>query len=70
MLHAVAARSTTDEVCLDALGTKEQMPLLCLDGPPTLDVAMSLLGTTLYFGDDGPDPSDQRLRRALIDWRK
>ncbi len=70
VLHAVAARSTTDEVCLDALGTKEQMPLLCLDGPPTLDVAMSLLGTTLYFGDDGPDPSDQRLRRALIDWRK
>jgi hypothetical protein len=70
VLHAVAARSTSDELCLDAIGTKEQMPLLCLDGPPTLDVAMALLGNTLYFGDDGPEVADQRLRRALIDWRK
>ena len=70
VLHAVAARSTGDELCLDAIGTKEQMPLLCLDGPPTLDVALALLGNALYFGDDGPEVSDQRLRRALIDWRK
>ncbi|CAN5350366.1 hypothetical protein BH09MYX1_BH09MYX1_37950 [soil metagenome] len=70
VLHAVAARSTADELCLDALGTKEQMPLLCLDGPPSLDIAMSLFGTTLYFGDDGPETTDQRLRRAIIDWRK
>lgn len=70
VLHAIAARSTADELCLDALGTKEQTPLLCLEGPPSLDIAMSLLGTTLYFGDDGPEVTDQRLRRALIDWRK
>ena len=41
--------------------------VVSLDGPPSLDVPLALARGDLYFGDDGPDASDARLRRATID---
>ncbi len=73
-LRAVVARSTPQELWLDTakIGSAitTSRPLVALDGPPTLDVAMSLAGTDLFYADDGPDADDARARRAVIDWRK
>lgn len=69
-VHAVVARSTPDELWLDAVGPTQNSTLLALDGPPSLDVAMAVLGTELFFGDEGPEASDRRTRRCVIDWRK
>jgi hypothetical protein len=73
-LVAVVARSTSDAVALDAieLAAKEPraFPLLTLDGPPSLDVALVLHGGVLYFNDDGPTPADKRARRARIAWAR
>lgn len=69
-VHAVVARSTPDELWLDAVGPTQNSTLLALDGPPSLDVAMALIGTELFFGDEGPEASDRRTRRCVIDWRK
>ena len=72
-LRAIIARSTTDSIALDAvdLGAPEPRayPLLTLDGPPSLDVALVLDRGSLYFNDDGPAPSDKRARRAHIAWK-
>ena len=71
-LRAIVARSMTDAIALDAivLGAAEPraFPLLTLDGPPSLDVALVLEGGTLYFNDDGPSQADKRARRARIAW--
>jgi hypothetical protein len=73
-LRAVVARSMSDAIALDAvdLSTPEPKayPLLTLDGPPSLDVALVLESGALYFNDDGPSPSDKRARRARITWVK
>ncbi len=75
-LHVVLARSTHDDLILDALEPgRERQPsgprayaMLRLDGPPTFDVSLSLLGDVLYFNDDGPEPRDGRARRAQLGW--
>ena len=71
-LHAVVARSMTDAIALDAIelavAEPRAFPLLALDGPPSLDVALVLDSGALYFNDDGPTPSDKRARRARITW--
>ena len=71
-LHAVVARSTPNAVLLDAadLSTSpaKAAPLLTLDGPPSLDVALVLEPGVVYFNDDGPQPADRRARRARIVW--
>ncbi len=71
-LRAVVARSSPDAIGLDAvdLAVKDvrAFPLLHLDGPPSLDVALVLHGGVLFFNDDGPTPQDKRARRARIVW--
>jgi hypothetical protein len=71
-LRAVIARSMADAIALDAVDLSmpapRAFPLLALDGPPSLDVALVLEGGALYFNDDGPAPADKRARRARIAW--
>ena len=74
-LHAVVARSMADAIALDAIDITDDRvaearayPVLTLDGPPSLDVALVLEGGALYFNDDGPAPADKRARRARIAW--
>jgi hypothetical protein len=73
-LRAVVARSMIDGIALDGidLAAKEPRayPLLTLDGPPSLDVALVIEGGSLYFNDDGPAPADKRARRARIAWSR
>jgi hypothetical protein len=74
-LRAVIARGTRDELVFDTLDLSagrppRAYPLFRLDGPPSLDVSVSLLGDVVYFNDDGPDPGDGRARRALIAWKR
>ncbi|MDB4933702.1 MAG: hypothetical protein JWP87_674 [Labilithrix sp.] len=71
-LRAVVARSMTDAIALDGIDLSASdpraFPLLTLDGPPSLDVALVLEGGSLYFNDDGPATADKRARRARIAW--
>jgi hypothetical protein len=70
-IRAVVARATPAEIALDASTLPSRAaatPLVALDGPPSLDVALVLLGGRLFFNDSGPEPSDKRARRAAIDW--
>jgi hypothetical protein len=72
-LRAVVARSMTDAIALDAVDLSvaepQAIPLLTLDGPPSLDVALVMDTGMLYFNDDGPAPADKRARRARIAWK-
>lgn len=77
LLHAVATRVDQDElwidaarIPLDAAGNVDSYPLVPLDGPSSLDVALALHGDSLIFSDDGPDASDARVRRAVVAWKK
>jgi hypothetical protein len=71
-LHAVVARSMVGAIALDVMELSvpepRPFPLLTLDGPPSLDVALVIDGDTLYFNDDGPTLADKRARRARIAW--
>jgi hypothetical protein len=71
-VHAVVARSTLEAIALDGMelsaADPHAYPLLTLDGPPSLDVALVLDGGSLYFNDDGPAVQDKRARRARIAW--
>jgi hypothetical protein len=68
--RAALARSTPDEIVIDAIeigsGTTRLFPLFALDGPPSLDVSLSLESGDLYFNDDAPD----RARRATVTWKR
>ena len=69
--RAVVARSNLDAIAIDAVDlakTPRASPLLTLDGPPSLDVALVLDNGILYFNDDGPALADKRARRARIAW--
>lgn len=71
--RGVVVRATRDEIALDAFAAGPRglraFAYLPLDGPPSLDVPMTWLGSSLFFGDDGPDPADRRARRAVVQWR-
>lgn len=73
-IRAVIARSMTDAIALDAVdlaaAEPRAFPLLTLDGPPSLDVALVLDRGALYFNDDGPQAADKRARRARIAWER
>ena len=73
-LRAVVARSMADAIAIDGVDLMARephaFPLLTLDGPPSLDVALVLEGGILYFNDDGPAPTDKRARRARIAWSR
>ncbi|HEY8078271.1 MAG TPA: hypothetical protein VIF62_29285 [Labilithrix sp.] len=70
-VRGVLARATTDTLALDAVllaSTPRAAPLVTLDGPPSLDVALDLESGVLFFNDDGPTAESKRARRAVIDW--
>lgn len=73
-VRGVVARSTPDAIAIDgvdlSVAEPRAFPLLTLDGPPSLDVALVLEGGVLYFNDDGPAPADKRARRARIAWSR
>jgi hypothetical protein len=73
-LHVVLARAARDDLSLDALEvtrTKDPSPslLFVLDGPPTLDISLSLLGGAVFFNDEGVDVADGRTRRLAVAWQ-
>jgi hypothetical protein len=45
-------------------------PLVALDGPPSLDVAIAITGEELFFNDESADTDTRRVRRATVHWRK
>src|SRR5439155_1696022 len=64
-LHVVLARSARESIEIDGIEiTRDPTPrpytLLGLEGPPSLDVAFTLLGDALYFNDEGQDPGERR----------
>jgi hypothetical protein len=72
-LRAVVARAAPDDLVLDAVDLTDgapgrAYPLHVLDGPPTLDVAMSVLDGALFFNDEGTN--DRRALRAALSWRR
>lgn len=71
-VRAVVARSTHEAIALDAIELHPQAakaaPLLMLDGPPSLDVALLVRDDVLFFNDEGPTAADRRARRAKIAW--
>jgi hypothetical protein len=72
-LHVVLARAARDDLSLDALEvTRGQDPapslLFVLDGPPTLDISLSLLGGSVFFNDEGVEVADGRTRRLGVAW--
>jgi hypothetical protein len=75
LVHAVIARSTQDELWLDGAripldaGGVESYPLVALDGPSSMDVALVLRGDELIFSDEG-GTDDARIRRGMITWKK
>jgi len=75
LLHAVVARTVQDELWLDGAripldaGSVESYPLVSLDGPSSMDVALTLRGDELVFSDEG-GAEDARLRRGVIVWKK
>jgi hypothetical protein len=78
-LRAIVARSTQDAIALDSVDVSSKVPqgfpMVTLDGPPSLDVALVLDGNAIYFNDSEPSGSDKvsntsgRVRRATIKWR-
>lgn len=70
----VVVRSALDSLSLDAVELTHRgawaTPVLALDGPPSLDVALAMDRGTLYFNDDGPELRDKRVRRAQIAWKR
>lgn len=70
-LRGVVAESTPDALVLwvfRATGNDvKSARVVSLDGPPSLDVPLELAQGDLFFGDDGPEASDARLRYATID---
>jgi hypothetical protein len=69
-VRGLLVRSSTDALSLDAFDGPTTWSLLVLDGPPTLDVPLAFAGDAILFGDDGPGTNDQRLRRAVLRWKK
>ncbi|MCL2777032.1 MAG: hypothetical protein FWD73_03435 [Polyangiaceae bacterium] len=81
-LHAIIARSTQDTVALDSVDLSSSVPqgfpMVTLDGPPSLDVALVLDGNVIYFNDSGPSGAANaskanktagRVRMATLKWR-
>jgi hypothetical protein len=72
-LHVVFARAARDDLSLDAIDLvpgHEPTPalLFVLDGPPTLDLSLSLEGGAVFFNDEGVDVGDGRARRLGVGW--
>jgi len=73
-LHIVVTRSTRDDIFLDAMtlepGTTARPYLLFgLEGPPSMDVALGVLGDEIYFNDQSEGGVEGRVRRATVQWK-
>jgi hypothetical protein len=74
-LRIALARATRDDIFLDAMVLAPgagalPYPLFGLEGPPSMDVALAIVGDGLYFNDQVAGSTDGRIRRATIDWRR
>ena len=76
-LHAVLARAGTDMVLLEGLDLQRDaheavtpFPLIALDGPPSLDVALAMTSASLFFNDESADADGRRVRRATVRWKR
>ena len=76
-LRAIVVRATLDNLGLDAIDLSRApsvaTTVLLLDGPPSLDVALSMQAVSekesvVYFNDEGSTLADRRARRARIAW--
>jgi hypothetical protein len=72
-LHVVLARATSDMIILDGIDLQRDQaptpfPLVTLDGPPSLDVALAAAGDALFFNDESADAETRRARRAMVRW--
>ncbi len=69
--RGVVAEKSADELVLwvfqSSGGDVKAARVVSLDGPPSLDVPLAITQGELFFGDDGPDAGDARLRYATID---
>jgi hypothetical protein len=76
IMRVVLARAARDDLSLDALELLPGQPgqeaapslLFVLDGPPSLDVSLSLVGGAVFFNDEGVDVGDGRTRRINVGW--
>ncbi|WP_394833609.1 hypothetical protein LVJ94_44590 [Pendulispora rubella] len=76
-LRAILARSTRDELSLDAVelpptpatpaASVRVFPLLALSGPPSQDISLSFLEGALFYSDGLPE--EERVRRLTIGWK-
>ncbi len=74
-LHAVLARAETDMIVLDGIDLTGDhdvtaYPLVTLDGPPSLDVALGVVGASLFWNDESADAETRRVRRATVRWTR
>ncbi len=75
LLHVLFTRSTRDDIFLDAMTispgvTFRPFLLFGLEGPPSMDVALAILGDGVYFNDQFEGSTDGRVRRATIEWQR
>jgi hypothetical protein len=74
-LHVAMVRGTRDDVSLDGMTvtpgvTPHPYFLFGIEGPPSMDVSLSLQGDGVYFADQTEAPAEGRVRRATIDWKR
>jgi hypothetical protein len=74
-LHAVLARAEPDMIVLDGIDLTHDRdvtayPLVTLDGPPSLDVALGVVGSALFWNDESADAETRRVRRATVRWTR
>ncbi len=74
-LHVVVARAAADAIVLDGIDLQRDQPmtpfpLITLDGPPSLDVALAATQDALFFNDESADAETRRARRATVRWKR
>ena len=73
-LHALLARAAADMIVVDGIDLQRgqpvtAFPLVTLDGPPSLDVALAVTGDALFFNDESAEADARRVRRATVRWK-
>lgn len=77
-LRVVLARAARDDLYIDAIEfapgrpgyEPTPSPLFMLDGPPSLDVSLSIVEGAVFFNDAGTEVSDGRTRRLDVTWAR
>jgi hypothetical protein len=74
VLHVVLARAEDDLLSLDGIDLTRDpglpYPLVTLDGPSSLDVAIGLTSGWLFWTDESADATARRVRRATVRWTR